>query len=252
MRRAPPLKGLEVVLTRPVGSAAALLRDLRADGAACANLPLFSVQALAPTPALAASLAMAERADALVFASPNAVRACWRLQPRFRARGVVFAQGPATARALRRRGVAPVVPERGFASEDLLAHAFFAEVAGRHVVRLAGRGGRDLLPRTLAARGARVDVLALYERVPAKWDRRHRDVLDRFADAWFVITSAEGLQQFAERVAAAPRRRLLVSSERLHAAAQAAGFARVRVAASAAAADLRAALGECNDAPAGR
>jgi uroporphyrinogen-III synthase len=117
-----------VVLTRPVGSARSMQRSLLRAGARCVNLPLLSIRDLAASDALLAALAGAATADAVVFASPNAVRACYRLHPAFEAPALTFAQGPATARALRRRGVHAILPEQGFTSEDLCGWRAWAGV----------------------------------------------------------------------------------------------------------------------------
>lgn len=242
-----PLHGIDIVLTRPVGAARSLIASLRAAGANCINLPVQSVRRLGVTPALLQDLAAAERADAIVFASPMAVRACYRLHPGFNAHGVVLAQGPATARVLRRHGVEAMVPSQGFTTEDLLQQPFFDRVKGRHVVRLAGQGGRDLLVNTLRASGARADAIALYQRVPARWTRQHRQWLSRLSDPVLVVTSTEALELLprlldAEQWERARRWRMLVSSPRLELAARSAGVQRVACAASAASADLRAGL----------
>ncbi len=252
-----PLRGLDVVLTRPVGSARALVRRCRNEGARCVNLPLVSIRPLPSSGTLQAALAEAEHADAVVFASASAVGACFRLRPGFHAPGLVFAQGPATARALRRYGVEPILPEQGFTSEDLLLHPFFNSVAGKRVVRLAGLGGRDLLLDRLRAQGSNVSAVALYQRMPARWNRHHRQVLEQFSDPILVISSTEGLEILLRLLDTQQRKRLrrwrmLVSSARLEAAARAVGFDRVHRAASAASADLRAGLSTLAKASRGR
>lgn len=257
MQSQRPLRGLDVVLTRPVGSARSLVRRWCSEGARCVNLPLVSIRPLPASHTLQAALAEAEHADAVVFASATAVRACFRLRPTFHAQGLVFAQGPATARALRRYGVEPILPEQGFTSEDLLRHPFFDTVAGKRVVRLAGLGGRDLLLEQLRAQGCSVSAVALYQRMPARWNRHHRQVLEQFSDPILVISSSEGLEILlrlldAQQLKRVRRWRMLVSSARLEAAARAVGFDRVHRAASAASADLRAGLSTLTKASRGR
>lgn len=247
MHSLQPLRGLDVVLTRPVGSARALVRRCCGEGARCVNLPLMSIRALPATCALQAALANAEHADAVVFASATAVRACFRVRPGFHAPALAFAQGPATARALRRCGVEPILPDHGFTSEDLLRHPFFDTATGKRVVRLSGLGGRDWLLDRLRAQGSDASAIALYQRVPARWNRHHHQALGRFADPVLVISSSEGLEVLPRLLDAGQwervqRWRVLVSSPRLEAAARAAGFKRVHRAASAASADLRAGL----------
>lgn len=250
-------KDVDIVLTRPAGSAQTLARTLRAQGAHCINLPVLSIRPLAATASLLDALTRAEQADALVFASPNAVRYCWRLRADFRPRGLVFAQGPATAAALRRRGQACIVPRHGYTTEDLLQHEFFSDVAGKCIVRLAGIGGRDLLIGALRDRDADATAIALYQRQPARLDRRHHTALAAMTDPVLVVSSAETLALLPDIVDPAMWQRLragrlLVSSERLRAAAEHAGFTVICTAASAASADLRAGLSRFPDASQGR
>ena len=251
------LAGMDIVLTRPAGSAVALSARWRAEGARCLNIPLISIRPRADDAALQIALADAERADALVFASPNAARCCLRLRADFRPHGRIFAQGPATAAVLHRHGLAASVPARGFTTEDLLHDDFFADVAGKRVLRLAGTGGRDLLLRSLRERGADAEAIALYRRVPARLDRRHHDALAAMPDPVVLISSAESLALLPPALGVAVWTRLrhcrvLVSSPRLHLAAREAGFQRIHDAASAASADLRAGLAELAEASRGR
>jgi uroporphyrinogen-III synthase len=242
-----PLAGLDLVLTRPVGAADAMARRWRSEGARCINLPMYSIRVLSASAALTASLRAAMLADALVFASPNAVSACLHHCPDFSPVGRVFAQGPATAKALRRHGIEASAPAQGYTSEDLLADPYFASVAGHRIVRLAGEGGRLLLIETLTRAGALASAIALYRRQPARLDLRHRRALDGLQDPVLVVSSLESLERLPQVLADLGRSdlyasRLLVSSGRLRLRAAALGFARIHEAHSAASADLRAGL----------
>jgi uroporphyrinogen III methyltransferase/synthase len=80
----------------------------------------------------------------------------------------VAAIGPGTARALEEHGIAAdVVPARAVA--EGLVEALAGEAVARALV-LRAREGRDVLPDALRARGASVDVVALYETVPEPLD----------------------------------------------------------------------------------
>ena len=75
----------------------------------------------------------------------------------------VAAIGPGTARALEAHGIRPdVVPERAVA--ESLAEALEQIPVSRALVARAA-GARDVVPDALRARGAEVDVVALYETV---------------------------------------------------------------------------------------
>ena len=75
----------------------------------------------------------------------------------------VAAIGPGTARALREHGIlADVVPER-FVAEALVEA--LADIPVRRALVARAREAREVLPEALRARGAEVDVVALYETV---------------------------------------------------------------------------------------
>jgi uroporphyrinogen III methyltransferase / synthase len=76
---------------------------------------------------------------------------------------LVAAIGPGTARALAEHGiVADIVPERSVAESLVQA---LADVPVEHALVARAKEARDVLPDALRARGAEVDVLALYETV---------------------------------------------------------------------------------------
>jgi uroporphyrinogen III methyltransferase/synthase len=160
--RAPgPLAGVTVVVTRARAQASELAARLRTLGARALETPAIRI---APTSDALPSLA---GFDLICLTSANGVQ---QLFERLAARGEdaralagarVAAIGPGTARALREHGViADIVPER-FVAEGLIDA--LAEVAVSRVLIARAAGARDVLPDALAARGAQVEVVSLYE-----------------------------------------------------------------------------------------
>lgn len=240
------LHGRCVVITRPVGSAAALVRRVRAAGGVPVSLPGMALRGAPDANLARMALHTALGDDLLVFTSPAAVRFAARLAPLHTTAGVC-AVGQGTARALRRHGVAaPSVPRRQD-SEGLLGHPALANVRGRRVALIGAPGGRGLLRQELTARGARLREVQVYRRVPARLDRRHLAALAELpSSACVLLSSAEALHNLRQQLPPPALTRWLaaiavVSSERLAAAASAAGFAQVELAASALAGDLLAA-----------
>ncbi|MGA2452036.1 MAG: uroporphyrinogen-III C-methyltransferase [Solirubrobacteraceae bacterium] len=164
-----PLAGLTVAVTRARAQASGLARRLEALGASVVQAPVIRVRPIAdpsqptidPSPY-----------DLICVTSPNGVAELFerlddRVHPRGDARSLaratVAAIGPGTARALAARGVvADVVPER-FVAESLVEA--LAELPVKRALIARAREARDVLPDALRARGAQVDVLALYETV---------------------------------------------------------------------------------------
>ncbi len=224
-----------------------MARRARALGGTAFSLPGSSLRAVGNPEQARATLHEALRGDCLVFTSPAAVRFAARLLP-LRTRARMIAPGVGTAAALKRAGLKEVaIPER-FDSEGMLALPELKRVRGLSVGIVGAPGGRELLQKELAARGARVTVAHVYERVPARLDRRHFEPLLRSRSGLYVpLSSTETLRHLLEALPQAARLKLLpgtaiASSIRLQRAAKDAGFARALRAASAHDADLIAAI----------
>ncbi len=163
-----PLHGRTVAVTRARPQASALAARLRELGAEVVEAPAIR------TRALEAALPDVRGHDLVCVTSPNGAHALFErldaagLDARALAGRAVAAIGPGTARALREHGVrADVVPERAVAEGLVEA---LAGLAVRRALIVRGRGGRDVLPEALRARGAAVDVLELYETVAEPLD----------------------------------------------------------------------------------
>jgi uroporphyrinogen III methyltransferase/synthase len=157
---ARPLHGRTVAVTRARAQASAIATRLRDLGAAVVEAPAIRVRALPAT------LPDPQHYDLLCVTSPNGAEQLFAhlRDARALAGVVVAAIGPGTAQALRAGGVEPdVVPERAVA-EGLVAA--LAEVPVRRALVARAAEGRDVLVDALRARGAEVDVVALYETVP--------------------------------------------------------------------------------------
>jgi len=156
-----PLAGRSVAVTRARAQSSSLARGLRALGAQVREAPVITVRQIAGEPLDPAPY------DLVCLASANAVEALFaRLHAggrdaRSLAGARIAAIGPGTARALAEHGiVADVLPER-FVAESLVQALAGIPVERALVARALD--ARDVLPDALRARGADVDVLALYE-----------------------------------------------------------------------------------------
>jgi uroporphyrinogen III methyltransferase/synthase len=159
-----PLSGKTVAVTRARSQASGLARRLVELGAIVVQAPSIRIELIeGPAPDLSPY-------ELVCFTSPNAVSALFaRLlraadtprDARAFAGARVAAIGPGTARALAEHGiVADIVPER-FVAEALVEA--LADTPVEHALVARAKDARDVLPDALRARGAQVDVLALYE-----------------------------------------------------------------------------------------
>jgi uroporphyrinogen-III synthase len=226
-------KARQVVLTRSPGDSRALARTLIGIGFEPVVLPAL---ALRPEPELDAET-LAERLrrlDILIALSPASIRFARRLLPipPLGAGIRLYAIGAASAAALARWTGRQVTRGGEAHSEGLLAAEGLAEVRGGRIGLLGAPGGRALLAETLRTRGASVELIAVYRRETARWDRRHRERLARL-DRPFVLLSSEQALGALLALAGEQAIRLLagtavVSSPRLARFAEARGFAAVR------------------------
>jgi len=194
-----PLAGLSVAVTRARAQASGLAGALRGLGAAVVEAPAIRIAPREVTlPDLAAY-------DLICLTSPNGVRLLFERiaeagrDARALAGATVAAIGPGTAAALREHGViADVVPER-FLAEGLV-EALEARPEGPPARALVARAAqaRDVLPEALRARGAEVDVLALYETLPEPLTDAQRAAL-REVD-YLTFTSSSTVRFFLRAV----------------------------------------------------
>ena len=195
-----PLAGLTVAVTRARAQASALAEALRSLGAAVVEAPAIRIVPIdGPAPEL-------ERYDLVCLTSPNGVRLLFeRLASAGRdARALagrrVAAIGPGTAAALRGHGViADIVPER-FVAEGLVEALLDVPVA--HALIARATEARDVLPEALRARGASVDVLALYETVAEPLSESERAAAR--AANYVTFTSSSTVRFFLDAVGPAP------------------------------------------------
>lgn len=235
------LRGVRVLVTRPVHQAGSLARLIEQAGGEAIGLPTIEIAPPADPAALDALLARLAEFDMAIFISPNAVRGALA---RLEARGglppelALAAVGQGTLRALQAAGCSTVLaPTVRFDSEALLELLPRERVAGKHIVIFRGEGGRELLGETLTARGARIFYAVCYRRLPprtpdvAALARLMRGEIDVI-----TVTSAQGLRNLYDLAGETGRARLLgtpivVVSERQARACRELGFhAALRVA----------------------
>jgi uroporphyrinogen-III synthase len=173
----------------------------------------------------------------VIFVSTNAVR--WGMAwiesywPQLPAGLCWYAVGDATADALAGYGVRVQTPGGAMNSEALLDLPALHEVDGQRVLIVKGEGGRAALADALGRRGARVDELACYRRLPPQLAPGElASQLLRWRIDLVMLSSGEGLDNMLALLSPAETSKfidmpLLVPSARVAQQAQAAGFRRI-------------------------
>ncbi|MBL7250713.1 uroporphyrinogen-III synthase [Alloalcanivorax marinus] len=227
-----------VLITRPAGQGEVLAARLRAAGHDVELVPALRIEPLPLADEHRRRLLDLDLYHAVFFVSANAAHhalaAMADLWPQWPVRLHWLAVGESTAAVIRQAGLTPEYPRSGFNSEAVLALPCLAEVRDRRILICRGDGGRDWLAARLRERGATVDVIPFYRRLPDP--RRHcPDGIDTV-----MITSVEGWRALADRIAADIT--VIAAGDRVAAAVAASHAGPVITAASAHDSDMLAAL----------
>lgn len=248
------MNAVRVIVTRPARDAAGWVQALQAHGLQAEALPLIEIAALPESPALQQAWRELGAYSALMFVSGNAVdgffasnQAAALVQsaqaapdsiaspaPRF------LAPGPGTVAALRRAGVpealidAPAADAGQFDSEALWAVVGQRPWQGRLVLILRGQGagqdpqaggvGRDWLAQQFVAAGARVEVVAVYQRRAPVFtaSQRQRIAAAAHDGSVWLLSSSEALAHLP--AGDWSRARAVATHPRIAEAARAAGW----------------------------
>jgi uroporphyrinogen III methyltransferase / synthase len=202
-----PLFGKLAVVTRTREQASALVELLAEAGARCLEIPTLELAPPDDFGPLDAALAHLADYDWLVFTSANGVAAFFQrlfdqgLDVRALGRARLAAIGPATAQALRARGLtADVVPTR-FVAEDLAAALLPRIAPGSRVLVARAQAAREVLPETLAQAGIQVEVAPVYQaRPPAGIPEEARPFIESGRIDLLTFASSATVHNFAALV----------------------------------------------------
>ena len=188
-----------VLVTRPQQQAHGLCQLVRDAGFKPVAQPMMEIRPLQEL--LPAQLQLVIDLDLfqhVIMVSSNAVQ--WgmdwidRYWPQLPQGMTWYAMGATSADMLSTYGVGVKQPDADMSSEGLLTLAGLQDVAGERALIIKGVGGRSHLAEVLAARGARVDQLSVYERVlPSLTGAELLAVLQKNQFAALLVTSGEGL-----------------------------------------------------------
>lgn len=198
-----PLFGKRIVVTRPRGQATTLIEMLRERGAQPVALPTIELRDPPSWDPLDQAIRRIERYNFLLATSANGVRkfgerlaACG-----FDARSLngieIGAIGPATAAEFARLGIRVDFVPREYRAEGLIQALDGRDLADKAFLIPRARVARDLAPRALAARGARVDVVEAYYAAPPEYRPDQLEALLTPPPHCIVFTSSSTATNFA-------------------------------------------------------
>ncbi len=202
MRR-KPLAGRRIVITRRAEQAVELRRALEARGATVLEFPTIALAPPRSWRRVDAAIDHLHDYNWVIFTSANGVESfAARLRGKGKtmsalSRALIAAIGPATARALRARGLrVRVVPEE-YRAEGLIKALSGVQWRGKHVLLARAAMARQVLPRELRRKGARVDVVEVYRTVAPQDSREqiNKLIIHRKPDA-ITFTSSSTVRNF--------------------------------------------------------
>ena len=240
------LSDLRVLITRPQHQHASLCSAIEDHGGEAKHFPLFAIEAVSEPILVQQIKTKVENLDnykLVIFISTNAVKfgALWinDYWQRFPLGVRVLAIGPSTARKVSIELNCTVVnSDAGASSEDILLLDELGDISGGKVAIVRGIGGRELLAESLRQRGAEVDYIEVYRRMPTqKSGEELVNVLTQENINILVVTSGESLArldwlikdaaQLAHTIRSIP---IIVPSNRVAKDAAQLGYTKVKLA----------------------
>jgi len=177
MRRASrPLSGVRVLVGRARHQASALSSELRKLGATVLEIPFIEIRKPRSLKPLDTALRNLDGYDWLILTSVNGVEALWerlaklRLTKKHLKHVRVAAIGPATKKAIERRGGKVDVVPKEYVAESVVS-SLRKRVKGKRVLLVRAKVARDVIPRELRKAGAHMDVVEAYETVVPRSSR---------------------------------------------------------------------------------
>jgi len=200
------LQGTGVLVTRPAGQNSALCGAIEAAGGYAFRLPVLKIEPRGAD-SIRRDLNTLPAPDIVIYVSRNAVlNGAESLKAVTSNTTRIAAIGPATRSALADAGFTTDICASGdFDSEHLLKHAELKDPANKNILIVRGNRGRELLASTLRNRGAKVNHVAVYDRIVASPDDR---TLARLQSEWHngkidtvIVMSVDSLVSLIEILA---------------------------------------------------
>ncbi|MDM8568410.1 uroporphyrinogen-III synthase [Thiotrichales bacterium HSG1] len=201
------LNKLKILVTRPIHQSEPLCQLIESNGGEAVRLPVINIVRVNNN----WQDYDFNNFNIGIFISSNAVEHTL-LQVNLPTRLNLFAVGKATAKTMQSHELTPLCPPPPFNSETLLSMPQLQNIANQKIIIFRGEGGRELLADTLRQRGAYVQYISVYRRVPASIPTG-----DIYSDI-ITVTSSEGLQNLLLMLQGSPwvrKNPLVVISERV-------------------------------------
>jgi uroporphyrinogen-III synthase len=198
-----------VLVGRAAHQAGALSSGLRELGAKVIEIPFIEIRKPSSYLPLDSALKRLHEYDWLILTSANGVEAFWErlgnlhLSERELAHLKIAAIGPATKKAIQKRGVQVDVVPKEYVAESVV-ESLRDQIRGKRVLLARAKVARDVIPEELRKLGAQVDVVEAYETViPRESQERLRAVLNdpKLRPQLITFTSSSSVRNFMNLIA---------------------------------------------------
>lgn len=203
-----PLFGRRIAITRARAQASSLREALEDRGAEVVEFPALEIRDPDSWKPLDDAIARLEKFDYLLVTSANGVRkflerlfACGR-DVRDLKGLEIGAIGPATAAEFTKTGVRVDFIPREYRAEGLLEALADREVKGKAFLIPRAKVARDLVPRVLVEKGARLEVVEAYQTVSPQLPPGEIEALFKAKLDAVTFTSSSTVTNFAKLVGA--------------------------------------------------
>jgi uroporphyrinogen III methyltransferase / synthase len=200
-----PLSGKRILITRAREQSAESASLLRKMGAEVIVFPTIEIVPPLRWDGLDKAIGELQSYDWVIFTSANGVHFFWRrLEEKGRRLRLpsslkVCAIGPATATALKEKGVSVSYIPKEYIAEAILNGFLKMAIRGRRILLARARIARDVLPKGLNKMGAEVDVVEVYRTIKPKGGaRKLRQLLTEEKIDAITFTSSSTVNHFAE------------------------------------------------------
>lgn len=177
LAKAKPLSGVRVLVGRARHQASALSSGLKTLGAEVIEIPFIEIRKPRSYKSLDTALQRIGEYDWLILTSVNGVEAVAERSRHLRM-GVadmkhlkIAAIGPATREKIEELGLHVSVVPKQYVAESVV-NSLRDRVNGQRVLLARAKVARDVIPRELRKKGARVDVVEAYETIVPEGSRR--------------------------------------------------------------------------------
>jgi uroporphyrinogen-III synthase len=164
------LRGLTVLVTRPLELSKQLASQIEKLGAQTIIYPAISIEAPEDNARRDQELQQLGRYDIAIFISPSAVSKTFEHLDSLPPALQVAAIGSSTEKTLAQHNIMVAIKPEGHNSEALLGHPLLQAkaISGKSIIVFRGEGGREKLGETLVSRGANIFYAEMYRRALPK------------------------------------------------------------------------------------